>query len=139
MKFSAYLHEGKKTLITSGMTQGKKTLMTSGMTLTSKPLIRNPQHPPSTPFLTPLPDTLNYDINMKFSAYLHEGKKTSLMTSGMNLSSKSLIMNPQCPPSTHFLTRLPDTLLLKISIQNIQGIFLRAKTIIHDIKDDPVI
>ena len=59
------------------------------------------------------------------------------MTSGMTLSSKSLIMKPQRPPSTHFLTPLPDTLLLKLSIQNIQGILLRVKTIIHDIKDDP--
>ena len=42
----------------------------------------------------------------------------------------------QVPP---FLTHLPDTLLIKISTQNFQGIFLRAKNIIHDIIHDNVL
>ena len=52
----------------------------------------------------------------------------------------SPIRNPQCPQSTPFLTPLPDTLLIKISIQNFRGIFLRVKkNIIYEIKDDPVL
>ena len=51
-------------------------------------------------FLTPPPSwhTSNWDINTKFSGYLPWGKKTSFMTSGMTLSSKSLVRKPQGSP-----------------------------------------
>ena len=43
---------------------------------------------------------------------------------GMTLSSIALIRNPYCTPGTPFLTSLPDTVLIEISTQNFQGIFL---------------
>ena len=66
--------------------------------------------------------------------------KTNIMNDIMfTLSSKSPVRNPQRPPSSPFLTPLPDTLLSEISTQNFQGIFPRVKNIIHDIKDPPVL
>ena len=77
---------------------------------------------------------------MKFSGYLLWGKKTSFMMSGMTLSSISPIRNTQHPPSTPLLDPpLPDTLLSEISPQNFQGVFLIVKTIIHDVRNDPVL
>ena len=102
--------------------------MTSRMTLSSKSLIRNPQRHPSTPLLDPPSwHTSNEDINTKLSGYLPGGKIRSSMTSRMTLSSKSLVRNPQRPPSTPFWPPIPDTLLIKISTRNFQGIFLRVK------------
>ena len=57
------------------------------------------------------------------------------MMSGMTMSSMSQIRNPQRPPSSSLL----DTLLIKISTENFQGIFLRVKNIIHNIKNDHVL
>ena len=74
------------------------------MTLSSMSPIKSPQHPPCNPLLDPSSwHTSNWDINTKFSGYLSWGKRTSFMTSGMTLSSMSLVRNPHCPPSTPFL------------------------------------
>ena len=67
------------------------------------------------PFLT--------HFRLKFSGYLHLGKKTSFMTSWMTLSSMSLVRNPERPPSTSLSTPQPDTLIINISLWNFQGIF----------------
>ena len=63
------------------------------------------------------------------------------MTSGITLSSMSLVRNPQHPPSTPFLdpSFLTHLQLSEISTRNFQGIFLGLKNIIHDIRNDPVL
>ena len=58
------------------------------------------------------------------------------MTSGMTMSSKSPVRNPQRPSSTPFLTPLLDTLLIEISKRNFQGIVLGVKNIIHDVRNN---
>ena len=103
--------------------------MLSRMTLSSKYSVRNPQHPPSTPHSWPPHSwhASNLDINTKFSGYLPCGKKhhswylewpchLSLLSGSLNIL--------QVPP---FWPSLPDTLLIMISTQNFQGIFLRVK------------
>ena len=91
--------------------------------------VRNPQCPLSAPLLDPpFWHTSNRDINTKCSGYLSWGKRTSFMTSGMTLSSMSLVRNPHCPPSTTFLDPpLHDTLPIEISAPNFQGYFLLVK------------
>ena len=58
------------------------------------------------------------DNDMKLSGYDPCGLPRTFITSWMTLSSKSLIRNPQHPPSTPFFTPIPDTLLITISTQN---------------------
>ena len=57
----------------------------------------------------------------------------------MTLSSISLVRITQCPPSTPFLTPLPDTPPIEISTQKFQGTFIRVKNILQNIRSDPVI
>ena len=67
----------------------------------------------------------NTDNDMKLSVYDPLGLPSTTITLWMTLSSKSLIRNPQCPPSIPLLDPpLPDTLLIKISTRNFQCIFL---------------
>ena len=118
-KFSGYVPWGEKT-----------SFMTSWMTLSSMSPIRNPQRPLSTPLLDPPHSwhTYNWDINTKFSGYVPGDKKTSFLTTEMTMSSMGLVRNPQHPPSTPLLDPpLPDPLLIEISTQIFQGIFLRGK------------
>ena len=49
--------------------------------------------------------TADKDIGLKVSGCVSEGKRTSFMTSGMTLSSMSLVWNPQSSPSTPLLDR----------------------------------
>ena len=110
------------------------------MTMSAMSPVRNPLHPPSTPLLDPpIWHTSNWDINIKFSGYLPWGKRTSFMTSGITLSSMSLVRNHQCPPSTPFLTPLPDTPPTQISTWKFQCTFIRVKNILLDVRSDPVI
>ena len=107
-----------------------RSYMVSRTTLSSMSPVWNPQCPPSTPLLDPPSwQTSNWHINTKFSGYLPRDKKTLLMMLGMTLSSMSLVRNPQMsskyPPSW---PPLPDTLLIEISIQTFQGIFLGVRT-----------
>ena len=70
----------------------------------------------------------NKDNDTKLSGYVPWGLPSTSIMSWMTLSSKSPVRNPQRPPSTPLLDPpLPDTLLIKISTRNFQGIFLRVK------------
>ena len=71
--------------------------------------MRNPQHPPSSPLLYP-----------KFPKD-HHGCHPVLHVSGQEPSTSSKYVLPSLTPPL-----IPDTLLIKISIQNVQGIFLRV-------------
>ena len=72
--------------------------------------------------------TSNWDIKTKLSGYLPWGKIRSFMTSRMTISSKYPVRNPQCPTSTPMKDPpLLDTLIIKISTRNFQGIFLGVK------------
>ena len=84
------------------------------------------------PFFTmktnPYISAKNKDNDTKPSGYDPWGLPRSSRLSKMTLSSKSHVRNPQRPPSTPLLDPLiPDTLLIKISTQNFQGIFLGVK------------
>ena len=116
-KFSGFLPRGKKT-----------SFMTSGMTRSSMSPVRNPQHPPSTPLIEPPPSwhTSNKDINTKFSGFLswgikiiHDVRNDPVLHVSCQEPSTSSKYRPSCP---HLL----DTLLIEISAQNFQGIFLGA-------------
>ena len=65
----------------------------------------------------------NKDNDMKPSEYDPWGPPRSPMLSRMTLSSMSPVRNPQCPPNTRLLDRLP----IKISTRNFQDIFLGVK------------
>ena len=66
----------------------------------------------------------NKDIDTKLSGYDPWSLPSTSMTSRMTLSSNSPVRNPQRPPRKR--PPILDTLLIKISTRNFQGIFLRV-------------
>ena len=68
----------------------------------------------------------NKDIDTKLSGYVPWGLSSTSRSSWMTLSFMSPLRNPQHHQSTSLLCPppIPDTLLIKISIQNFQCIFL---------------
>ena len=63
---------------------------------------------------------------------MHDLKEDPLLNVPDQEPTTSSKYPPSCPP-------IPDTLLIKISTQNVQGILLWAKNIIPDIRNDPVL
>ena len=83
------------------------TSTSSWMTLSSRSPVRNHQHPPSTPFLTPHScHTSKKDIDIKLSGYLAKGQIRSSLTSGVTMSSESNVSNHPCPPNSPFCPTL---------------------------------
>ena len=103
--------------------------MISWMTLSSMSLIRNHQRPQSTPpSCPPIPDTLIIKIStLNFQGFFirvknifHDIKDDPVF----HVPDQEPSMSSKYPPSR---PSLPDTLLIKISTQNFQGIFLWVK------------
>ena len=71
--------------------------------------------------------TSNKDMNTNFSGYHLWGKTRQSMLSWTTLPCKSSIRNPQCPPDIPKKNLIIETIVIKISTQNFQSIFLGFK------------
>ena len=92
------------------------------------------------PFLTPPSwPSSSWHINAKFSGYLSWGKNIIHDTRNdqfLHFSSQEPSLSSEYPTSW---PPLPYTLPIKISTQNFQGIFLRVKNILYDVRNDQVL
>ena len=99
--------------------------MSSGMTLSTMSLVRNPQRPPSTTLLDPLPIEI---WTRNFQGIFLGVKKHHLWCQEWPSPPCLWSGTPNVLQVIPFLTPpLPNTLPIKISTRNFQGIFLGVK------------